>query len=182
MMVAEKHLEQRVAELVAENRRLAAEKAAVEQRLGRAAQVSAAVQQLHEADDVEDVQVVIKEIVANLMGCEEMGIFRIEPQQGLTLVDGINADPVAHTATASASELVWDALASCRPQVAKTAGSPVIACVPLQRRGGIGGAVVLFSLLPQKPGIEPIDRDLCDVLATHGALALYRAALRSGGW
>ena len=56
MMVAEKDLEQRVAELVAENRRLAAEKAAVEQRLGRAAQVSAAVQQLHEADDVEDRQ------------------------------------------------------------------------------------------------------------------------------
>jgi hypothetical protein len=182
MSVAEAELRQRISELIAENRRLAAEKAAAEQRLGRAAQVSAAVQQLHEADDVEDVRTVIKEIVANLVGSEEMGIFRVEPQQGLTLVDGINADPVAHTATACASDLVWDALASCRPQVAARGDAPVTACVPLQRRGGMGGAIVIFSLLPQKAGLEPVDHDLFEVLAVHGALALHRAALQSGGW
>jgi GAF domain-containing protein len=37
----------------------------------------------------------------------------------------------------------------------------------------VTGAIAIFRLLPQKVGLEEVDRELFELLATHAATALY---------
>jgi hypothetical protein len=43
----------------------------------------------------------------------------------------------------------------------------------------VSGAIALFRLLPQKSGIEAVDRELFELLATHAATALHCARLHA---
>ena len=36
-----------------------------------------------------------------------------------------------------------------------------------------GGAIAVFRLLPQKAGLQPLDRDLLELLRAQAGLALY---------
>lgn len=63
-------LKSTIAQMRVENQQLAERQAAAEQRVGQLAQLHAAIQQLHEAEDHAGVLTVIKEIVANLVGSE----------------------------------------------------------------------------------------------------------------
>jgi GAF domain-containing protein len=148
----EQLLRLRLGNVQIENRRLAAELAAAEQRVGQLAQLQAAILQLHGAHTVADVLRVIKEIVANLVGSEEMGIYLRQPDDSLTLLDGIGAG-------AAQADGPGDAIVS----------------VPLRHQGQVVGLIAIFRLLPQKPGIEPIDRELFTLLSTHAAVALHHA-------
>ena len=51
------------------------------------------------------------------------------------------------------------------------------ACLPLTLDGRVTGAIVLFSLLPHKPGLRELDFELFDLLGTHAATALYCTSL-----
>lgn len=148
----EQLLRMRLGNAQIENRRLAAELAAAEQRVGQLAQLQAAILQLHEARAVPDVLRVIKEIVANLIGSEEMGIYLRQPDGSLALLDGIGAG-------------------------ATQPGSPddAIVSIPLRCEDGVVGLIAIFRLLPQKPGIEAIDREMFALLSTHAAVALRHA-------
>jgi hypothetical protein len=152
----EQQLRERLDEQVAGNRRCVEQLAAAEQRIGHLAKLQAAVRELHEATMPADVLTTIKEIIANLVGCEEMGIYARRPDGGLVLLDGIGVD-AAHEGTEASA----------------------IASVPLQLNGRAVGVIALFKLLPQKPGIEPVDQELFSLLSTHAARALHHAGLRA---
>jgi len=79
--VREQVLRQRLDEQLANNRRCVEQLAAAEQRIGHLAKLQAAVRELHEATLPADVLTAIKEIVANLIGCEEMGIYARRPRR-----------------------------------------------------------------------------------------------------
>jgi len=151
----EQELRHRISEQAASNRHCVEQLAAAEQRIGHLAKLQAAVHQLHEAPMPADVLTAIKEIVANLIGCEEMGIYARRPDGGLTLLDGIGVDD-EHGGAESA-----------------------IVSIPLHLNGRVVGVIALFKLLPQKSGIEPVDRELFAVLSTHAARALHHAGLRA---
>ena len=165
-------LRQRIIGLLDENRKLAAAHAAAEQRLGQLATLNAAVRQLHEAGTPNAVLTTIKEIVANLLGSEEMGIYARHADGTLRLLDGIGVDAAR-----------WGTIPSGFAEVRYAAGAPTVgdpvACVPLLMNGQALGAVVVFRLLPQKPLLEPVDRELCALLSTHAGLALHHAELRA---
>jgi len=152
----ELELRQRLAEQLSDSRRCSEQLAAAEQRIGHLAKLQAAVRQLHEAMLPADVMTAIKEIVANLIGCEEMGIYARRPDGGLALLDGIGVD----------AENPGDE-------------SNGIVSIPLRLNERVVGVIVLFKLLPQKSGIEPVDRELFEVLSTHAARALHHAGLRA---
>lgn len=152
----EQALRHRLSEQVADNRHCVEQLAAAEQRIGHLAKLQAAVHELHEAAMPADVLTAIKEIVANLIGCEEMGIYARRPDGGLTLLDGIGVDDV-HTGTEENA----------------------IVSIPLHLNSRVVGVIALFKLLPQKSGIEPVDRELFAVLSTHAARALHHAGLRA---
>ena len=151
----EQGLRHRLSVQAAENRHCVEQLAAAEQRIGHLAKLQAAVHQLHEAPMPADVLTAVKEIVANLIGCEEMGIYARRPDGGLTLLDGIGVDD-EHGGAESA-----------------------IVSIPLHLNGRVVGVIALFKLLPQKSGIEPVDRELFAVLSTHAARALHHAGLRA---
>ena len=152
----EQQLRERLDEQVAGNRRCVEQLAAAEQRIGHLAKLQAAVRELHEATMPADVLTTIKEIIANLVGCEEMGIYARRPDGGLVLLDGIGVD-AAHEGTEASA----------------------IASVPLQLNGRAVGVIALFKLLPQTPGIEPVHQELFSLLSTHAARALHHAGLRA---
>lgn len=144
-----------VTHLREENRALAERQAAAEQRLGQLAHLHAALQQLHEAEDQETVLIVVKEIVANLVGSECMAIYAARADGSLDLLDGIGV-----------SEEQTDA-------------ADAIVSVPLRRGDRVVGMLAIFRLLPQKSGLDATDRELLNLLATHVPLAMHYTGLRA---
>ncbi len=149
-------LRERLEEQAAGNRRCVEQLAAAEQRIGHLAKLQAAVRELHEAAMPADVLTTIKEIVANLVGCEEMGVYARRPDGGLTLLDGIGVDADHEGTEANA-----------------------IVSIPLHLNSRVVGVIALFKLLPQKLGIESGDQELFQLLSTHAARALHHAGLRA---
>lgn len=149
----EQVLRAELAQAASENRRLAERQAAAEQRVGHLAQLQAATLQLHEARLPADVLTTIKEIVANLIGSEEMGIYARRPDGSLALLDGIG--------DAATSDFA-DAVVS----------------VPMMLEDRPIGVIAIFRLLPQKAGLEGNDHELFALLSKHAAIALHNAELR----
>jgi GAF domain-containing protein len=178
-------LERRVAVLEAENIQLTERALGAEQRLARAAQLYATVSQLHQTADTDEVVVVVKEIAANLLGCEEMGVYDVWPQGPLcTYVDGIGLDADRFGTLPPTHALVREAIATgallvpADPAAAPIHGRPVSAIVPLHDHGVVCGIVVLFQLLRQKPKLDAADKDLLEAVAAHAGRALIHARLR----
>jgi hypothetical protein len=178
-------LERRVTALEAENIQLTERALGAEQRLARAAQLYASVVELHLVSETDEVVTVIKEIVANLLGCEEMGVYDVQPLGPVcTYVDGIGLDATTFGNLPPTHPLVREALVSRAVVVPSDShaeplnGLPVSAIVPLVDGNEVCGLVILFSLLRQKTKIESADRDLLEALATHAGRALIHARLR----
>jgi GAF domain-containing protein len=53
------------------------------------------------------------------------------------------------------------------------------ACVPLKLQERVIGVIAVFQLLPQKARIEPVDRELFELLATAAAAALYCSTIKA---
>lgn len=178
-------VERRVAELEAANIQLTERALGAEQKLARAAQLFASVSELHSSNDPADVVTVIKEIVANLLGCEEMGVFEVWPLGPVfTYIDGIGIDADKFATLPPSHPLVQQAFTSGQvvvpadPTAESILGRPAAAIVPLRDGATVCGIVVLFTLLRQKPVLEREDAELLDAVATHGGRALINARLR----
>lgn len=178
-------LERRVAELEGENLHLTERLLGAEQRLARAAQLYASVAELHKTSDTDEVVTVIKEVVANLLGCEEMGVYDVWPLGPVcTLVDGIGLDANKFGSLPPTHPMVRAAISAKRvlvpadPMIEPLNGLPVTALIPLTDGTDVCGLVVLFRMLRQKPQLEPSDLDLLDALGAHAGRALIHARLR----
>ena len=148
-------LKSTIAHLRQDNQRVAERQAAAEQRVGQLAQLHAALQQLHEAEDQASVLTVVKEIVANLVGSECMAIYATRADGSLDYLDGIGVDQD------------------------QTDTSNAVVAVPLRRNGRVVGMIAIFRLLPQKPKLDAVDHELFSLLATHAPLAMHYAGLRA---
>jgi len=118
-----------------------------------------------------------------------MAIFEVAGPDGqLVLITSTGIDaapfrqiPAGHGIIGRAASLgeTWvaadDPTAARRPEE-----SELSACIPLSLNGKVTGAIALFRLFPQKTnGIEAIDRELFELLATHAAVALYCSGLHA---
>ena len=144
-------LERRVSELETENLQLTERTLGAEQRLIRAAQLYASVAELHKTSDTDEVVTVIKEIVANLLGCEEMGVYDVWPLGPVcTLVDGIGLDANKFGTLPPTHPVVRAAINSKRvlvpadPMIEPLNGLPITALIPLTDGDELCGLVVLF--------------------------------------
>ncbi len=155
---------------------------AAERHLGDLAQLVAMLTEIHTANDAASVCSTIKETVANLVGCEQMGIYRaVNPGPILTLVDEIGLDhtmfgtlPVTLPSVAVALGRRLSSIPEGDQIDDRHHGLPISACVTLRTRGRVFGMIVLFRLLVQKPFLEPSDRLLLSLLGEHASIALYR--------
>jgi len=181
----ETRLKKHLAETQAENRRFFEQYAEVEQENSNLANLYVASYRLHGTLDRRQVLEVIQEIIINLIGSEEIGIFEMDDDgASLRLISsfGIDPEPLRQIllgrgpigASAQTGEVaVWPRSAASEENQGLTA------CVPLKLDGRVTGVLAIFGLLPQKPDLGPLDRELFDLLATHAATALYCTSLHA---
>jgi regulator of replication initiation timing len=133
--------------------------------------------QLHGTLDRQAVLTAIQEIVVNLVGSEQFGVFEGNGSSlSLACAVGLDDPMIAHSRDMDAQ--VWSEALAGRAYVRadETAGG-LVACIPLKLDNDVTGLIAIFSLLPHKPGIEPLDHELFDLLASHAATALYCTSL-----
>ena len=160
----------------------------LEAQYTRLARFYVAAQRLLDAESREDVYTAIQDVVANLVGCEEVGIFRFDDQtRELFLVSSMGLDDADIGRIPVGSSLIGTTMlqgvayfggeAKCRlPQEAD-----ITACIPLRSKDRLFGAIATFRLLPQKPELSVEDRDLLSLLGRLSAVALLStAACRPG--
>ncbi len=139
--------------------------------------------------------VAVEEIVANLIGSEEMGVFRLAPDRSsLALLTSVGIEPARFARLGLEAEPIARAVKDRRVWINDAPGSRTgeidprrpTACIPLTVDGEVIGAIVIFRLLPQKRSLEAVDRELFELLQAQAAVALHRANLeaqyRAGEW
>ena len=167
-------------EALAQNRRDIERSAMVEQQCTSLANLYVATFKLHGSVDRADVLAAISEIVVNLVGCEHFGVF--ERVGGhLKLIGEFPAYPCPFRELPAQTGFVADIFEASGPWVGGRDAQPpspmpddVTAVIPLRLGSELTGAVVLFTLLPQKGGtFGDVDLELMDLLTAHAATALF---------
>jgi GAF domain-containing protein len=174
-----------LARLEEENRRYAEQYVVLEQKNTHLANLYVASYRLHETLSREEVLSILQEIVVNLIGCEQHAIYELsEGGDALRLLAGMGIDEARCKQVRLGDDEVSRKLAAGEVFVAPgapvtVAGHPhrLTASVPLRLAGKTTGAIALYRLLPQKPGVEDIDRELFELLAVHAGMALHTTKL-----
>ena len=168
-------------EVVEENNRLREQFALVEQQNSNLANLYVAAYQLAGTVDRMSVLQSIQEIVANLIGSEEVGIYGMNDERTVLVLAksfGIDAVGLAHVPVGEGK--IGKAAASGEMYVSPS-GTPdednITACIPLRIDGEVIGMIAIFGLLSHKPALADIDREMFDLLAVHAATSLYCATL-----
>jgi hypothetical protein len=172
-------LKRRVAAIEEESRQFSERYLEVEQQNTDLANLYVASYQLNGTLDRERIVASIQEIIINLIGCEELGIWELDDAfDVLGLIGSFGIDAGAWAAVPLASGVIG-AVASTGERFIAGETEPasgretgLTACIPLKLDDRVVGAIAIFRLLDQKQGLEPLDFELFDLLASHAATAL----------
>jgi hypothetical protein len=169
-----------------DNRRYSDEFVQLEQQNNNLANLYVASYRLHGTLDRQEVITALKEIIVNLVGSEEIALFEMDASGlRLTLLDSNGIQPECYQSVPVGSGLIGKAALSGELLIAgngdeRTPGEDHLsAAIPLKLEDQVTGLIAIFRLLPQKSGIEELDREIFDLLASHAAMALYCSALRA---
>ena len=181
-------LERAVAALKAEQRELLERFAGLEEQSSTVTTLYVACQRLHSQLSRREVLLAVRELISNLIGCEEYALFSLASDGALHRVASFGLDSGALERLDARTGLIGRTVRTgeiyLRPESDGVEAAPhesnLTACIPLQREGIVVGAIALFHLLPQKPGFQELDRELFGLLKTHLATALYCADLHEG--
>jgi nitrate/nitrite-specific signal transduction histidine kinase len=155
-------LEKQLATIESSSRDLSRRYTEVEQQNSDLTNLYVASNRLHESLDRSEVLAAIQEIIINLVGSEELAVFELnEDGTALELAGSFGIEPKR-----------FDKIPLTEGGTLLR-GEKMAACVPLMLGDRTVGAVALFSLLPQKAGLERIDLDLLELLRAQAGLALY---------
>lgn len=177
-------LDRRLQTIEAEGRRYLQQYVCVEQQNANLANLYVASFRLHSSFERGEVIEAIKEIIINLIGSEEFAVFEFDSTRShLELAGSFGIDEIRYRRVPAGRGILGQCVRTgdifVAPQAATSADNTDVltACIPLRAAGEVIGAIAIFRLLSQKSGIEDLDRELFNVLATHAAAALYCAAL-----
>lgn len=147
---------------------------------GEDPRLQAAQRRLRESVSRADTLEAIREIVTNLLGCEEIGLFTVEPgNSGLLWSFGI--DPERHgtldTFEESALHRVLQGEFHVAPVVdegeANHTHPPLRVFIPILLNGRTVAVLVMVKLLPQKLGFDEADINLVKLLSDEIGGALF---------
>jgi hypothetical protein len=143
--------------------------------------LNAANARLIQSLEHNDVFEAIAEIIANLVGSEEIAVFDFHPaEQSFSLAWSWGVEAAALQPFLCGAGMLGRAaqqgLTQYRERQPETALLPheknLTACVILKSSGEIVGAIAIFGLLPQKNNLEWADFELLKFLETYGAVAI----------
>jgi K+-sensing histidine kinase KdpD len=177
------HLHQQLTEIETASARYAEQYSQVEQQNSNLANLYVASYQLAGTVDRAAVLQAIQEIVANLIGSEEIGIYEMNhARTQLLLAASFGIDAVRLSRIQVGQGTIGTAASTGEIYVSETnnpdAGN-ITACIPLRIDGTVIGLVVIFGLLAHKPVLNDVDREMFDLLAVHAATSLYCATLHA---
>ena len=180
-------LSRRVTDLCAEmeeqGRKFSERYVEIEDQNTKLANLYVASYQLNGTLDRQRVIDAVKEIIINLIGCEELAIWEVDDVLGALILTGsFGIDPSQWASIPLGTGLVGSVAKSGERFIAEES-SPreLLACIPLKLDERVVGAIGIFSLLQQKQGLEPLDYELFDLLASHAASALFCTRLFAHG-
>jgi len=170
-------LKERLQSVQRENDRLHNEQVALQQQSASLLNLYVAAYRLNGTLDRKEVLSALEEIIANMIGSEQIGIFELDEELGeLTLISSVGIDaeryrsvPLDHGAIGHAARTGEIYLGG----KATAADATVTACVPMTVGGRVGGVIAIFELLGQKSGLDSDDLELFNLLRTHAGMALY---------
>ncbi len=170
-------------EVESENHHFAERYLEIEEENNNLANLYVASYQLHSTLDAGEVLKVILEIVINLVGAEIFAVYvyddksnRLQPvaSEGRPL----EAFPLVQKGEGFVGESIESGEVVTREITSPDGESPVV-CIPLHVDERPVGAIVIYSLLQQKPGFSPLDHELFTLLAGHAATAVFASQLHS---
>ena len=183
---ATEELRRRFSEIASERERFHHEYLTVEEQNNNLANLYVATYTLHGTLDHQELLLILQEIVSNLIGSEEIAIF--EKTDGAAIPELVAAwgvDPEKLHDLMLDSGIIGQVIRTgndyINPEPKRDSepgeSASVTACIPLRLEGEVYGAIAIFNLLQQKPGLELQDSELLDLLASQAAIALYSARL-----
>ena len=143
--------------------------------------LNAANARLIQSLEHNDVFEAIAEIIANLVGSEEIAVFDFHPaEQNFSLAwsSGVEAGALQPFLCGAGmfGRAVQQGSSQFQERQPATALLPheknLTACVILKSSGEIVGVIAIFGLLPQKNNLEWADFELLKFLETYGAVAI----------
>jgi hypothetical protein len=162
--------------------------AEIEQENDHLASLCVASAQLHSTLDLAEVIRTITEIAINLIGADRFAIYALDERRGELRPLAAEGVPLAQLPACRVGEgRIGAVVAAGAAQTfeaspggagADRAGEP-LAVIPLRVEERSLGAIAIFRLLPQKPGLSALDHELFEVLAGHAATAIFAARLHA---
>ncbi len=146
--------------------------------------LEAAQKRLRESVDQADAIEAIREIVTNLLGCEEIGLFTVSDgneQENNGLLWSFGIDPQRHKTLKAFDQAALHRVLQGELHVAQVAhdgqgnheNRPLRAFVPICLHGRIVAVLVMLRLLPQKLGFDEADIKLVKLLSTEAGRCLF---------
>ncbi len=168
-----------------ENREFAERYVSVERQNSDLVHLYIASYQLHSTVDFDEVLRVINEIVINMIGSENFGVYVVD-DEGLNLEmvtqEGRpdHLGDIVKVGEGILGESAHTGVLYTAPEgVDLKSGAQLIAVIPLKVGEDLIGAIGIHSLLGQKNGFDPVDFELFELLGGHAATALYVSKLYS---
>src|ERR1044071_5589828 len=175
-------IERRFMQVEAENKDFAQRYVEVEEQNESLANLYVASHRLHSTLDSSEVIECIKEILLNMIGSEDFGLYVLDDETDELVRAGYEGE------TAAGDEKARLALGQGLEGVVALGGEPIFgeltgegpcACVPLKIKDRIVGVIAIYSLLSHKRGLSVLDHKLLELLAGHAASALISSKLYS---
>jgi hypothetical protein len=145
--------------------------------------IYAARMRLQNSLDQADALEAIREIVANLLGSEELALFRLDPKHGaLWLYWSFGLDPNKYVVLDAISDPTLSAALKGKivtpgtEEKLQSIATPVSAVVPIVLDGATVAVLLIFRLFTHKKGLDATDRELLNVLSNCSGRAVgYKA-------
>ncbi len=144
--------------------------------------LEAAMLRLRHSTDEENALEAIREIVANLLGSEEMGLYKVDESKGvLWLYWSFGIDPDTNRMLDTVHEPVLQQVIGGEIYLKNSGGdidgsgsdAKTTAYVPLRYRGGVVAVLAILSWLPQKKNFDRSDVEILRLLSNDAATALF---------
>lgn len=175
-------LDSKFQEVEAENKDFAQRYVEVEEQNESLANLYVASHRLHSTLDSSEVAECIKEILLNMIGSEDFGLFVVDDETGELVrmgYEGETAGGPEKARLALGEGLEGVVALGGEPFFSEAAGEGPCACVPLKIKERVVGVIAIYTLLSHKKGLSVLDHKLLELLAGHAASALISSKLYS---
>jgi hypothetical protein len=176
-------LEHRLRQLETENRSLNELCSQLQQQNEAISNLYVAKHRLHASFDAGEVMRIVRDIMVELIGGKEFGIYLLDPRQKLLRrVTGGGSGKHPETVPLGDGHLGRVA-AEGRPFYREKSGAAAgmadapLAAIPLRSEADTIGIIAIWQLLPHKNGFTPVDHQLLELVAEHAPAALKSAHL-----